>query len=233
MNKNTNIKMTEAEAMELLPWYTIDRLSGNETDLIDDLLSSSATLKNSMQLENKMRNIVQENKSVLEYSLLDSVESRLGKVLNAIDEESKSEIALQPSSFSLGLWLKKLLPVNPPKMQHAAFAVLSLFSIALMFSFVAPLITQKNVYYPATIETAANQKTEKVTTLLIGLSADRDDPEVLKVLNSIQAKIGEIPGKDGMYRIEYSKMLDKAETKKLLNTLSSHKDLFWFVGEDY
>ena len=232
MNNETKIKMTKDKALELLPWYNINSLSQIETDQISSLLLSSSSIASANKAEDEMRSLVKNDPSLLNYSLLDSVESRLENVFDIIDQESRSE-PLAHSQFSLNKWLKSFLSIDGSKVQYAAFTAISTISVALMFAFVTPLLTEKNVYYPATIETAANKKTEKVTTLLVGLSTERNDPKLLKVLNEMQANISPIPGKDGMYRIKYTKILEKSETKRLLNELSKHKDLFWFSGEDY
>ncbi len=118
------------------------------------------------------------------------------------------------------------------KPQYMGFAAVTTLSIALLFAFTMPLFEHKSTFYPAAIESEKG-KADK-NTVLIGLSVAPDDPILLKILNRYNIKTTTIAGKDGMYRLSFTKNKpNAADLDKLLSTLSKQTELIWFVGEAY
>ena len=118
------------------------------------------------------------------------------------------------------------------KPQYVGFAAITTLSIALLFAITAPLLETKSTFYPAAIEGGEENAVEN--SLLIGLSVEPNNPELLKVLNSHKVEAKTIVGKYGMYRLSFTESKpNEEELEKLLSTLSKQTDLIWFVGEAY
>lgn len=234
MKANKN-KIPE-EAIKLLPWYATGWLSSEERDYVKEILSESPELQNLLLTEHEMIRAVKEDKSLLERSSLESTELRLENVLKKIDLEPNNQTERKTSEnlvSKLQNFISTFFSGDISKTQYAAFAAISTLSIALLFAFISPLVKEKNIFHPATVETAMRKNTGNVTILLVGTNVAPNNPELLNVLSEANATIDAIPGKDGMYSVSLSKKLTPKQTNKLVEKLLTHKDLFWFAGEAY
>lgn len=236
MNIKSNKNNIPEEAIQLLPWYATGWLSSEERDYVKEILSESPELQELLLAEHEMIRAVKEDKSLLEHTFLESTEIRLESVLKKIDLEPSNKIE-RKTSVDVASKLKELVSTffsgNVTKTQYAAFAAISTLSIALLFAFISPLVKEKNIFHPATVETTMRKNTGDVTILLIGTNVPPNNPQLLKVLNEAHATIDVIPGRDGMYSVSLPERLNSQQANKLVEELLMHKDLFWFAGEAY
>lgn len=231
--ENTKNKIPE-EALKLLPWYATGWLSPEERSYLKKVMAEFPELQELLKTEQEIIYLIKEDQSILEQSLLGPVETRLENVLKKLEAQPNTEPA--QSFFNIGL--QKLTKVfafgDISKIQYAAIATVGTLSlVALLFAFITPLMKQSNVFYPAALEETSKKYRNTVTVLLVGLSANPDNPTLLKLLKESHAIISAVPGKDGMYRISLPKKLNPEQTEGLIKKLSVHKDLFWFTGEAY
>ena len=230
-NKNQNLE----EAQKLLPWYATGWLAPKERSFVQDMLSKYPALQKELELEHLIIKELKENESLLDLSLLESTEKRLGKVLDKLEPHEVSvqtPIGSVSMSDKLKQFVYKMFSGDSTKLQYAGFAAVSVLSVALLYAFISPLVNNQNTFYPATsasFETAG----EDETILLVGLNADSNDPRLKQLLQGVDARINVVPGKDGMYRIHLSKKLSAIEIKSLIQKLTSDKELVWFAGEAY
>ncbi len=248
MNNNQEKIQIPDEALKLLPWYAIGWLSPQERAYMQKIMAKNPELQRMLDAERETISRVKEDKGILDQSCLESTEARLAKVLSNLPANQKSskeflcEKNIPPLADSFnkekpfsGEWFaKKLSPLlsSVPKIQYAAFAALTAFTIALIFAFVSPLIDDSNTFYPATA-TSIKISDNGATTLLIGLNTAVDDPRILSILKENNAKIYAIPGKKGMFHLSLSDKLDAKQTRMLVNKLTKNKALFWFAGEEF
>ena len=240
MNKEANKNKIPEEAIKLLPWYATGWLSPEERAYVKKVLSQSTALQKELNEEHEMIKIIHEDKSLLDASAILPTEQRLENVFAKIDELEKAELQKNKGVIDVSTPASKLrqlvssfLTGNQPKAQYAAFAMVSVLAIVIVFSLVSPLFVQKNVFYPATVDTQESTKQKNVTILLVGLSTNPQNPQIKKLLQENHASINAVPGKDGMYRIILPTKLDQKQTSQLVNQFLSRKNLFWFVGEAY
>jgi len=232
MNKKQIKKQIPDEALKLLPWYATGWLSPQEREFVQEILSQYAELHEILDSERKMINAIKEDKSILDQSCLETTEVRLNKILAQLPKEKeKNEKTSIKSNQGFLIFLSKLFSSYSPKMQYAVIATVTTLTIALSFAFVAPLLDENNVYYPAT--SAIKKSNINSTTLLVGLNTEATDPRLLKVLEENNAKIDLIPGKSGMHHLSLSVKLNAEQTKSLLKELTNNKELFWFAGEEF
>ncbi len=230
------------KALKLLPWYVTGRLSPQEREYMQKTLAQNLELRNLLDAEYKVLDALKEDSSILDQSCLESTDARLGRLLERLPEKQQeldgSKKSRQPLTIRTNIiaYLSKLLSGSSAKTQYIAFAALSTLALALIFSFVSPLLEvhdeQHNTFYPAssaTLKTDANQ----VTTLLVGLNTEPDDPQLLSLLKENKATIKAASGKSGMHYLKLSVKLSPDQTKTLLKKLTDNKELFWFAGENY
>lgn len=240
MKKEANKNKIPEEAIKLLPWYATGWLSPEERAYVKKILSKSSALQKELNEEHEMIKIIHEDKSLLDASALLPTEQRLESVFAKIDELEKDELQkhrgileASKSNSKLKQFIYSFLSGNQSKIQYAAFAMVSVLAILVVFSLVSPLFVQKNIFYPATVDTQESIKQKNVTILLVGLSTNPQNPQIKKLLQENHASIIAVPGKEGMYRIILPTKLDQKQTSQLVNKFLSRKDLFWFVGEAY
>lgn len=232
MNMKQLKKQIPVEALKLLPWYATGWLSPQERGYIQKVLSQYPDFQNLLDAERKMINVVKEDKSILDKSCLDATEIRLNKVLEQIsstnEENKKTSIGVNQGVLA---HLSNLVLSCSPKIQYAVIVAVTTVTIALSFAFVAPLLDENNVYYPAT--SGVKKSNNNLTTLLVGLNIEPTDPRLLKILDENNAKIDAIPSKSGMHHLTLSVKLNATQIKSLLKTLRDNKALFWFAGEEF
>ena len=233
MNKKQLKKQIPVEAIKLLPWYATGWLSPQEREYIQKVLSQYPDFQKLLDAERKMINTVKEDKGILDRSCLEATEIRLNKVLGQLSSTTeKNKKASKGVNQGVLVYLFNLVSNYSPKMQYAVIVAVTTVTIALSFAFVAPLLDENNVYYPAT--SGVNKKSNKnLTTLLVGLNIEPTDPRLLKILDENNAKIDAIPSKSGMHHLTLSVKLNATQTKSLLKKLTDNKALFWFAGEEF
>lgn len=235
MNKKQKTKnKIPVKALKLLPWYATGWLSPEERSYLKKVIAEFPELQELLKNELEMIRLIKEDHSILDQTLLEPVETRLENVLKKLEAKPNTEHA---QSF-LKIGLQKLTTIfdlrDISKIQYAAIATVSTLSlIALLFTFISPLMKQDNIFYPAAHEETHKKYSNTVTVLLIGLSTGLDNPTLLKLLKESHAIISAVPGKDGMYRIRLPEKLNPKQTANLIEKLAIHKDLFWFTGEAY
>jgi len=237
MNNEINKNKIPDEALRLLPWYATGWLSPEERTYIKKVLVEYPEFQELLNAEHEMIQLVREDKSLLDESLLESTQHRLERVLKRINAEIVDGDVAKVASLGiisrLQVFLRSLFPEEASRLQYVAVAGVSTLSIALLFAFVAPLLTHDNVFYPATVEVPVKDNVKNTTVILVGLNTESNTPKLKMVLEEANGKIDAIPGKNGMYRITLPKKLGSEKTKSLIKQLSEYKDLFWFVGEAY
>ena len=259
-NKNSNIKnannseMITVDDFGLISWYATGWLSADERMHVHKLLIRHPELKTYLAEEQHMIQQVKADKSLLDLSALESTEIRLDRVMTQINEATQKNMAqqAQPSSETVPIatalagssikskfnsFVQSLLSGNTSTMKYASFASLSIL-VALLVAFMAPMINSDlnqtdTTFQPATVQTAETQKQMATTQLLIGLNEAAQNNWLENIIQKNNAELSKIPGKDGLYRIQFNKKLNANEIESLLNQLNSHKESIWFSGEAY
>ena len=240
MNK-TNKNKTLNTAIELLPWYVIDKLSAADKDFMEDALATYPELQKQLKIEQSIIQQVKTNPDILNASALESPEDRVNHVLDLLEMPSArvpKEEGLQQSQSTnkLKQLFHRLFPVTQSfgAYQYAGFALL-LFAVMLLVhnTFNKPDRVQESVFYPATLSNNTTDKKNKTnqTVLLLGVNGKLDSPRLLKLLQKVDAKFSAVPEKDGMYKIIIGKKLNSITVKALLDELRAEKELVWFAGE--
>ena len=194
MNKSSNIKSVPEEALKLLPWYATGWLSSQKREYMQQVLSENPEFQETLHSEYQMISAVKEDKTILDKSCLQTTEVRLNNVLSRLPSNStvsiaKKEVTTEETpkqSFLSSLAL--LFTGNPSKMQYAAFATITTFTFALLFAFVAPLVDNDTVYTPASASDQMSNNSS-TTVILVGLSTEPKNPQLLGVLAEINAQI--------------------------------------------
>lgn len=241
MKKNTN--QIPNEALQLLPWHAKSLLTPKDHSYVQDIVSKYPAFDELVISEREIIRLVNEDKTILDQSALNSTEARLEKVLDIIDnsaDQSTSQNTTQKNQSNqdegFGSSIKNFLSswlVAPSKPHYASFAIIATVSFALLFAFITPLVNQKSSFQPATSETNDIKNPTTATILLVGINGSPDTLKSFTLLQKQLDKIEVVPGKEGMYRVSLKKKLDSSETKKLIKLLSSQQDLVWFAGEAY
>lgn len=265
-NKNSDTKnannseIITVENFGLISWYATGWLSADERMHVHKLLIRHPELKSYIEDEQHIIQQVKADKSVLELSALEPIETRLDRVMTQIDEVPQTSMAQEPlqgstsetvpvttmttPSSGSGIknkfndFVQSLLSGNASTMKYASFASLSVL-VALLVAFMAPMINSElnqktdTAFHPATIQTAETQKQMATTQLLVGLNESAQNNWLENIMQKNNAKLTKIPGKDGLYRIQFNRKLNADEIKSLLNQLNSHKESIWFSGEAY
>lgn len=222
-----------AEAIKLLPWYATGWLPPEERNYIKKILNKFPELQEQVVTEHKIIQLIREDESLLEQSLLAPAEERLDTVLKKLKDNTKTNPETQTLPLKIKSFIEIFLFGGASRTQYAMIATMSVLSIGLLFTFISPLMKESNIFYPAALEDSMSNQNKDHTVLLVGLTANPDDPTLIKLLQESHATITAVPGKDGMYRIQLPTKLSPIQTKKLINKFSSHKELFWFTGEAY
>lgn len=242
MNNKTNNNQIPIEALELLPCYALDLLAAKERAYVEKTLLEFPELQSHLKTEHEMIKYLQEEKELFSLSAIEQRERKLATLLERdefnLSNETETTDKLKPTikDKSRGFF-QNLLSGQMSQTQYLGFAAISTLSIALLFAFVAPLLDKKNTgttsstFYPAAEKEENAQRNSG--SLIVGLSVLPNDPRLTKLLIPYGASASNIPGKDSMYHINFSKQPDKPTLDKLLLKLSAEKELVWFIGEAY
>jgi len=244
------------ETLKLIPWCATGLLTDDERAYIEEQLKQYPVLQEYLEEERELIKLVNEDRSLLDLSILEPTESRLEKVLENLDtpsistptpvnmEEEKPETASMGSASDNGGFFSRLpklfFGVNDGKnrLYYASFASIVVF-LGLLIAFVAPLFIDKLIdkpqtsFHPATVQTGEGVGQSSQTTLLLGLNGDIQNPWLVKFLKQNNANMTKIPGKDGLYRINFDKKLTASKIESLIKQLNNHNELIWFAGEAY
>lgn len=233
MSNKDNNNQIPVRVLELLPWYALGLLEAQEKQFVEKALLEFPELQEQLKAEHEMVQYIQEEKETFSLSAIENREERLEQLFKREEFQSK-KTKQQEATINTKLtgFFQALFSGRMSKPQYMGFAAVTTISIALLFAFAMPLLEYKSTFYPAAIESDEG-KSDK-STLLIGLSVAPDDPRLLKILNNYNVKTTIIAGKDGMYRLSFTKNKpNAADLDKLLSTLSKQTELIWFVGEAY
>ena len=139
----------------------------------------------------------------------------------------------------LNQFIQTLFSTNTNALKYASFASITLL-VGLLVAFIAPMVNHSlekqanTTFHPATVQTAETKKLKTITELLVGLNKSGTDNTWLdQLLQKNGAKLSNVPGKDGLYRIQFKRKLNPNEIKAILDQLNSHKESIWFSGEAY
>lgn len=239
MNKKINKNQIPEEAIQLLPWYAIDQLTMDQQDYMEDALLKYPELQELLKLEYQMVQTLKEKEELFYLSSVNSADERLKGLLKSNQLDAVNEIKESSTSASLSVlattrsFFSSLMTGTMTKKQYLGFAAISTLSIALLFAFISPLIDQKNTFYPAYKGSTVDKSATDSLTLLLGLNIDSNNPKLIQLLSGLNVKLSEVAGKEGMYRMTFTKKPSPVELKKIIGKLSTQKELIWFVGESY
>jgi len=238
-NKKGEIPM---EALQLVPWYVTGCLSADERDYFQKILKKYPALQEHLKEEQELIKLVNQDETILELSSLEPTEVRLKNILGRLENASSVEAPLLTNNAKpahtgniLTNWLQSLVSGDAYNRLHfASFATIAIFA-ALLVAFIAPMVKDKSKtsFHPATVQTTEHTQRTSETILLLGLNGSAQDIWLVNFLKKNHAKLSKIQGKDGLYRIRFSKKLTKNQTAALINQLNQQNKLIWFAGEAY
>lgn len=248
------------ETLKLIPWCATGLLTDDERAYINEQLKQHPALQEYIEEELELIKLLSEDKSLLDLSILEPTESRLEKVMESLDQSPNETLSAEkpaeeesPDTSSLnsslndvntantnGLfsWLTKFFPGmagGNNKLYYARFASIAVV-LGLLVAFIAPLIIKdkmQNTFHPASVQNTESTGQSTKTSLLLGINGDLRNPWLLDFLKKNNAKISKIPGKDGLYRIQFEQKMPANKIESLTRQLKDHKELIWFVGEAY
>ncbi len=238
MNQNTNKNQIPEEALQLLPWHAKNLLMGDDKAYMESALLKFPELQDKLKEELEIVRFLEEKKELYQLSSVGSAESRLEN-LHRSGEFTEKTIGTTETDQEASIFMRinnlinSLMSGSMSKTQYIGFAAISTLSIALLFAFVSPLVDKNNTFYPAYKGSVKGKSQADTTTLLLGLNIDPDDPRLLAIFKGYNAQTDEIPGKEGMYRMTFTKKPSAKELEKLVKELSDNEELIWFVGEAY
>ena len=90
-HKTTNNNDIPMEALQLVPWYVTGCLSEDEHDYFQDQLKKYPALCKCLEEEQKLIELVHQDKTILELSILEPTETRLKKILGHLEDTSPEE----------------------------------------------------------------------------------------------------------------------------------------------
>ncbi len=245
-NKTNKNKVDDipVEALQLIPWYATGCLSADEYDYFQQQLKKYPGLQKHLEEEQKIIGLISQDKTILELSSLESTEARLKKVLNQLEETIPVETSSLANTTAprqntpgntLTNWIKNFVAGETnTRLRYASFASIAIITL-LLVTFIAPTLKDKSQtsFHPATVQTKENTQRSSETIFLLGLNGNTRNSWLMNFLKQNHAKLSKIPGKDGLYRVRFSKKLSKKQTAALINQLNKQTQLIWFAGEAY
>ena len=239
MNTNTKNNEIPEKALQLLPWFAVNKLTADEHAYFEETLKKYPELQEQLDQELEMIGLIAEDKSLIELAELEPAEERLKAVWNQIDSEStKIETKQQGSiSFSdkinnfLDSWFSDGFNIS----QYARFASVAVLviSLSVLIAFVAPIFTEKNDFIPAASKVSEISNSQATTIILVGFNGTSEALGALPVLKDKLQKVEAVPGKEGMYQVSLNKKLSKTEVEDMIATLVAKKESIWFAGEAF
>ncbi len=246
MNNTNNTSYIPKEALELIPWFAIGKLSEDAKDFFEKALLSHPSLQKLLQTEKQMIELVSADKSLLDRSVIAPKEERLKSVLNVIDNLETATKAHSESNVRQSLFEKlkntffSLIPISDSKPQYAQFASVSalVLSIAILASIVNPSTIETSEFIPASAVTQATENQASLvsatkTILLVGFHGSPEELSNNDALKGKQMKIDSPTDKEGFFQISFQDSMSKDEVKQTLDALLKQKESVWFAGEAF
>lgn len=231
MSKEHNDNEIPIQALELLPWYALGLLAPEEKDYVEQMLLEFPELQEHLKTEHNMAKVLKEEQEIFSLSAIEDREQRLKLLLTKNEFKPKKSEEQESISSKFMNAFANLFSGQMSKIQYLGFAAVTTLSIALLFAFTIPLLEHNSTFYPAAV--GSDDEQYNINTVLVGLNVAPNDPRLLKILKKHRVMTTAIPGKDGMYRLSFSKKPSKLDLEKLLLTLSKQTELIWFAGEAY
>lgn len=241
---------TKQEVINLLPWYNLGELSGDEKQMVEKALIDDPSLKEHLLIEQSMVALIKEDKTLLDQSLFDDTQSRLDGVLAKIDllegvqqtSKTKSNTTTTVEKISLFSQLKTkfddLLTSSSQNFTYAVFAALTVVQLGLLVFFIVPSVNMEGEgeYYVAsadvqTLGTPSKALTKKGGTVLLISVPGHIKLDYITSLSS-DVRIDLLPSTDGYYRVHVSKKLSETELQELKNELSKKHGTIQIIGEE-
>ena len=172
---------SKQEAISLLPWYSLGKLTDSENKIVEAALKEDPSLKEQLLTEQSMISIVNEDKSLLDASLFEDTQSRLDNVLAKIDimEGTQAATATKPAAAveavkpaiekaktikktekkeslisQLKAKLDEMLGSSSHSFTYAVFAALTVVQLGLLVFFIVPSVNmdKESEFYVASAE---------------------------------------------------------------------------------
>jgi hypothetical protein len=231
MSKEPNNNEVPIQALELLPWYALGLLARKEKEYVEQMLLEFPELQAHLKTEHEMGKYLKEEQEIFSLSAIEDRERRLAQLLTRDEFQPEKNNEQELLSSKLVSFMNNLFTGQMSKTQYMGFAAITTLSIALLFAFTVPLLESSSTFYPAAIE--SDDAKQNTNTVLVGLNVEPNDPRLLKILKSHGVMTTTIAGKDGMYRLSFTKEPSALDLDELLSALSKQTELIWFVGEAY
>jgi len=240
MNKKTNKNQIMSKALELMPWYAINKLSPDDLKFMDEAIADYPELLQAIESEKESISIVKSNPSVLNLSALEAPEDRVDSVLNLINSQQSTpqETEIEQEVTPEISWLKRLVNnLFPSNLQsgnyaYASYAFVILTAVVALFTY-KQFQSEESVFYPASKETvtSSSNNISDATVLLVGVNGKLDSPKLLELLQEVDADISSVPDKAGLYKVTLGKKIDSKAVNALIDKLRAEEELIWFAGK--
>lgn len=210
MSRQESEKFIE-EARLLLPWYLTNNLSDKEQNMVNRALEASPALRDEIECEEKMMQLVKENTSALELVALNTTEQRLDGMLARIEREEQSAetagaaitsikpaVAETTSGWFGRLFERRLFDIewlSPANAVFASFLALQAGALAYyQFNHSDTIYTSASVTQSSV--NSANQ------LFLMEFQAGAQYGEVCDFLNKLDARIVSGPTNQNVFTVE-------------------------------
>jgi len=247
MNNAHKTNNIPEEILELLPWYALGKLSVDDNAIFENATLRYPSLQKQITLEQQMIELVSADKTLLDMSVIASIEERLKSVLNVIENlkpptnaKNNSESKLTNSFLeNLKNAFSSLVPNLDFKPHYAGIAGVAALavSVAIFSSFVTTSDTSTSDFDLASAndKSKANETVTDTnkTVILVGFSGSADELSDNEVLKGKQIKITSPADKDGFFQISFQKSINADEIKQIIKTLLAQKETVWFAGEAF
>jgi len=243
-----NIKKRQ-EIINLMPWYSLGKLSEPEKIMIDEALSDDSSLREQLNLDQDMMSKVLANPELLNRSAFESSTIRLDKVLAQIDETVVTKLANKPQALvrekrqsatliaDIKSFFTDLLTGSSHNFVYAVFAAITVVQLSLLL-FIVPLTKDSNDYGVASDGKAIIAPppiTDNKASGLVLVIAMEDNTQVedidSKTLGKI--KLDLLPNNLSFYRAHLKRKLTPEDTEVLKDELSHKTANVIFVGEEF
>lgn len=238
MNKNSSNEIPES-VLELLPWYAMDSLTGDDKAIFDKALSVYPLLKELLKQELKIVETVSADKTLLDMSVISNQGERLKSVFNMIDNiEEEPDQAIELSVFekvknSFDSLISKTIF---PQLASIVGVGILVISIAILTAFIPPIFIESSEFIPASAviqDDNANIDNAARSVLLVGFNGTPSELGNNDVLEGKIVKIEGLTTKEGFYQVLLKESLSSSEIKEIIDALLIQKEWIWFVGKSY
>ena len=247
MNNKTTDNIPDS-ILELLPWFTIDKLSIEDKLIFENALLSYPSLQQHLKHEQQLIEKVSMDNSILDKSVIPAIEERLKTVFNMIDhpEILTRTKELSDSSTTTTVLdrvkniVNSLIPRQDFMQQYSRVAGVAcmVLSVAALTTFAKPLFTHTSDFVPASAVTQSAAKQAESTNntktvLLVGFNGTSEELSNINALKGKQINIESPPDKDGFFQISFKQTLNADEIKTTIDSLLKNEEMIWFAGEAF